>query len=135
MQALSEQGVRLAIDDFGIGNTSINQLRNFPLRTLKIDRSFIVPLTSDAGSIVLVRAMIDLAHEFGLMVVAEGVEDADTAATLAELGCDLAQGFLWSPAVSAMDVVETIASIDQAADGMASATSGSAGTGWSPRPR
>ena len=66
MAELTSLGVRLAIDDFGIGNTSIGQLRRVPMRTLKIDRSLVTPLTTDPGSVVLVRAVIDLAHEFGL---------------------------------------------------------------------
>jgi predicted signal transduction protein with EAL and GGDEF domain len=129
MRALSEQGVRLAVDDFGIGNTSISQLRSYPLRTVKIDRSFIQPLMTDSGSIVLVRAIIELAHEFDLVTVAEGVEDAATAATLSELGCDLAQGFFWSPAVPAGDILQVVQTIDEAA---ALVTSGS---GRTDRPR
>ena len=132
MAELSALGVRLAVDDFGIGNTSISQLRSIPLRTLKIDRSFIAPITSDAGSIVLARAIIDLAHEFGLITVAEGVEDIETATILRGLGCDLAQGFLWSPAVSAPDLVEVAREIDAKADEAVAVTSGSVRRG---RPR
>jgi EAL domain-containing protein (putative c-di-GMP-specific phosphodiesterase class I) len=136
MRALAELGVRLAVDDFGIGNTSISQLRSIPLRTLKIDRTFIAPIMVDPGSIVLVRAIVDLAHEFGLVTVAEGVEDTETATVLRGLGCDLAQGFLWSAAVPAADVAAVAARIDAEAD-LASAvvTSGSARTARSPRPR
>ncbi|MDH4159992.1 MAG: EAL domain-containing protein, partial [Actinomycetota bacterium] len=130
MRALSEHGVHLAVDDFGIGNTSISQLRSYPLRTVKIDRSFIQPLMSDADSIVLVRAIIDLAHEFDLLTVAEGVEDAETAAVLRELGCDLAQGFLWSPAVAAGDLLEVVRAIDEA-----STTWVTSGSGRTARPR
>ncbi len=125
MAQLSELGVRLAIDDFGIGNTSISQLRSIPLRTLKIDRSFIVPLTSDSGSIVLARAVIDLAHEFDLVTVAEGVEDVSEALILRELGCDLAQGFLWSPAVPAAELEQVVERINASADEVFSVTSGS----------
>ena len=127
MRALSEHGVHLAVDDFGIGNTSISQLRSYPLRTVKIDRSFIQPLMTDADSIVLVRAIIDLAHEFDLLTVAEGVEDAETAVVLRELGCDLAQGFLWSPAVSGGDLLEVVRTIDEASEA-SPVTSGSART-------
>lgn len=133
MRALASQGVRLAVDDFGIGNTSISQLRSFPLRTLKIDRSFIEPLTRDAGSIVLVRAMIDLAHEFELLVVAEGVEDAETAATLRDLGCDLAQGFVWSKPVPSSEIAATVSAIDAMAAESVKLTSGSGRTGRSRR--
>jgi diguanylate cyclase (GGDEF)-like protein len=129
---LSELGISLAIDDFGIGNTSINQLRSIPLRTLKIDRSFITPLTTDPGSIVLARAVIDLAHEFDLVTVAEGVEDINTALILRELGCDLAQGFLWSAAVPAADIDSVTEQINAVADDVFAVTSGSAHRGRLP---
>ena len=109
---LAELGVPVAIDDFGIGNTSISQLRSFPLRTLKIDRSFIAPLDSDPGSVVLVRAIVDLAHEFGLTAIAEGVEAPAVATTLRDLGCDLAQGYLWSKPVPAEDLLSLVERID-----------------------
>ena len=82
---------------------------------------------TDADSIVLVRAIIDLAHEFDLLTVAEGVEDAETAVVLHELGCDLAQGFLWSPAVSGGDLLEVVRTIDEASEA-SPVTSGSART-------
>ena len=132
MAELTELGVRLAIDDFGIGNTSIGQLRRVPLRTLKIDRSLVSPLTTDPGSVVLARAVIDLAHEFGLATVAEGVEDAETAAVLRDLDCDLAQGFLWSPAVPASDVDEMVARINAQADEVRTVTSGPSRRGLLP---
>ena len=112
IQELADLGVPVAIDDFGIGNTSISQLRSFPLRTLKIDRSFIAPLDSDPGSVVLVRAIVDLAHEFGITAIAEGVEVPAVATTLRDLGCDLAQGFLWSKAVPQDEVLDLVARID-----------------------
>jgi EAL domain-containing protein (putative c-di-GMP-specific phosphodiesterase class I) len=112
IQELADLGVPVAIDDFGIGNTSISQLRSFPLRTLKIDRSFIAPLDTDPGSVVLVRAIVDLAHEFGITAIAEGVEVPAVATTLRDLGCDLAQGFLWSKAVPADEVLGLVARID-----------------------
>jgi len=105
---LERLGVRVAIDDFGIGNTSIAQLRDLPVAELKIDRLFVADL-GDGGrdsAHVVVQAMVDLAHSFGLRVVAEGVEDEIAAAALRRLGVDHAQGFLYSPAVPADDVVE-----------------------------
>jgi len=103
---LADLGVRVAIDDFGIGNTSIAQLRDLPVAELKIDRLFVADL-GDGGresAHVVVQAMVDLAHSFGLSVVAEGVEDEMAAATLRRLSVDQAQGFLYSPAVPAADV-------------------------------
>ncbi|MFS0703594.1 putative bifunctional diguanylate cyclase/phosphodiesterase [Cellulomonas sp. 179-A 9B4 NHS] len=98
LERLGELGVRVAIDDFGTGTTSISQLRDLPVDELKIDRVFVADLGDGGreGSEVVVQAMVDLAHSFGLRVVAEGVEDEGTARTLARLGVDQAQGFLWA---------------------------------------
>ncbi len=98
LERLSRLGVGVAIDDFGTGTTSISQLRDLPVAELKIDRLFVADLGEGgrAGSEVVVKAMVDLAHSFGLRVVAEGVEDEQTALTLARLEVDRAQGFLWA---------------------------------------
>ena len=106
LERLGALGVRVAIDDFGIGNTSISQLRDLPVDELKIDRLFVGDLGADGreGSEVVVQAMVDLAHSFDLRVVAEGVEDEATAVILRRLGVDQAQGFLYSQAVPAGDL-------------------------------
>lgn len=98
LERLGALGVGVAIDDFGTGTTSISQLRDLPVAELKIDRLFVADLGEGgrAGSEVVVQAMVDLAHSFGLRVVAEGVEDEETARTLGRLGVDRAQGFLWA---------------------------------------
>jgi len=103
LKRLGSIGVKVAIDDFGIGNTSIAQLRDLPVDELKIDRLFVSDLRDGgrAGSEVVVQAMVDLAHSFDLRVVAEGVEDQETATALRRLGVDQAQGFWYSPAVPA----------------------------------
>jgi EAL domain-containing protein (putative c-di-GMP-specific phosphodiesterase class I) len=95
---LGRLGVRVAIDDFGIGTTSISQLRNLPVDTLKIDQLFIRDLTEPGRESpeVIVQAMVDLAHSFGLAVVAEGVEDEATAVLLTKLGVDQAQGYFFA---------------------------------------
>jgi diguanylate cyclase (GGDEF)-like protein len=90
---LSALGVRLSVDDFGTGYSSLANLRRLPITELKIDRSFVAPMLSDESDLIIVRSTINLGHDLGLMVIAEGVEDADTLALLALLGCDLAQGF------------------------------------------
>jgi diguanylate cyclase len=107
LQRLDDLGVKVAIDDFGIGNTSISQLRDLPVDELKIDRLFVTDLREGGqeSSEVVVQAMVDLAHSFGLRVVAEGVEHHETAAVLRRLGVDRAQGFLWSAAVPPSEVV------------------------------
>ncbi|WP_343047874.1 putative bifunctional diguanylate cyclase/phosphodiesterase [Cellulomonas humilata] len=106
LERLGALGIRVAIDDFGIGNTSISQLRDLPVDELKIDRLFVSDLGADGreGSEVVVQAMVDLAHSFDLRVVAEGVEDESTAVILRRLGVDQAQGFLYSQAVPAGDL-------------------------------
>ncbi|QCB95157.1 EAL domain-containing protein [Cellulomonas shaoxiangyii] len=98
LERLGALGVRVAIDDFGTGTTSISQLRDLPVAELKIDRVFVADLGDGEreGSELVVQAMVDLAHSFGLRVVAEGVEDEVTARTLQRLGVDQAQGYLWA---------------------------------------
>ena len=92
---LSELGVRLAIDDFGKGHSSLEHLAGLPIDVLKIDRSFVMNMANDTNA-VIVRSTIDLAHNLGLEVVAEGVETEEAARHLAALGCDTLQGFLLS---------------------------------------
>ncbi len=105
---LTDLGIGVAVDDFGIGSTSMGQLRSMPLRTLKIDRSFVTDLITDPGGASLVRAIVELAHDFGLIAVAEGVEDIEVTTVLRELGCDLAQGYLWSKPVPAHELDEVL---------------------------
>jgi diguanylate cyclase (GGDEF)-like protein len=108
MHKIAGLGVTLAVDDFGTGYTSMSQLEQMPLSTLKIDRSFTRRLADDPGGATLVKAMVDLAHEFGLEVVAEGVEDAEVTARLRELGCDVGQGYLWSRPVASDALPEVL---------------------------
>jgi diguanylate cyclase (GGDEF)-like protein len=91
---LADMGVVLAIDDFGTGYSSLAYLRELPVAELKIDRSFVIDMGQDRGDAVIVRSVIDLARNLGLRTVAEGVEDEQTWSTLAELGCDKAQGYV-----------------------------------------
>ena len=102
---LSELGVRLAIDDFGTGNSSLAYFRRLPVSALKIDRSFVMRMLDSEDDAAIVHSTIDLAHDLGLQVVAEGVQNAECSARLAELGCDLVQGFYFGRAMSAQDVV------------------------------
>jgi diguanylate cyclase (GGDEF)-like protein len=95
LTSLHEMGVRLAIDDFGTGYSSLSYLRRLPIDELKIDRSFIIGLNTGHDE-VIVRSTIDLAHNLGLSVVAEGVESLDVQEQLRALGCDAAQGFFIS---------------------------------------
>jgi predicted signal transduction protein with EAL and GGDEF domain len=92
-EALHRLGTKLSIDDFGTGFSSLSYLRTLPTSELKIDRSFVGNLTLDERDEVIVRSTIDLGHNLGLRVVAEGVEDVGTLDRLRTLGCDLAQGY------------------------------------------
>jgi diguanylate cyclase (GGDEF)-like protein len=102
-------GVHLAIDDFGTGQSSLAQLKRLPVDQLKIDKSFVREMTVSDNDAVIVRSIIDLGHNLGLTVVAEGVEDAATAALLTALGCDEGQGFYLSRAVPAEALVQWLA--------------------------
>jgi diguanylate cyclase (GGDEF)-like protein len=99
LSRIAAMGSTIALDDFGIGNTSISQLRDLPIDTLKIDRSFILDMSR--GNEVLVKVVTELAHEFQMVAVAEGVEEADVADRLRAIGCDLAQGYLYARPVPA----------------------------------
>jgi diguanylate cyclase (GGDEF)-like protein/PAS domain S-box-containing protein len=93
---LHAMGERLAIDDFGTGHSSLLYLQRLPIDEIKVDRSFVMNLASAPGDATIVRSTIDLAHNLGLTVVAEGVEDEDALSMLVEYGCDVAQGYFFS---------------------------------------
>lgn len=96
VEELVASGFAVAIDDFGTGYASLVHLRSLPISQLKLDRQFVGSMTRDPDDLAVVRSMILLGHDLGLTITAEGVEDRATAEALAELGCDQAQGYLWS---------------------------------------
>jgi diguanylate cyclase (GGDEF)-like protein/PAS domain S-box-containing protein len=96
MSDLRRQGIRLAIDDLGIGYSSMAYLKRLPINEVKIDKSLIIDLNTDRDR-AIVKSLVDLGHSLGLTVVAEGVETAAAADTLTTLGCDLAQGYFYCP--------------------------------------
>jgi len=112
MRALADLralGVRLVLDDFGTGYSSLAYLRNMPLDTIKVDRSFVTELDDVDPNVAIVQAVLSLAHGLGINVVAEGIETAEQAARLRELGCDLGQGYNWSRPLSAVDAAALMA--------------------------
>lgn len=90
---LSVQGVGISVDDFGAGYTSLGQLKTLPIDELKIDRSFVTSMTEFGSNALIVQSIVDLAHNLGLTVVAEGIEDEPTLRGLAAFGCDVGQGY------------------------------------------
>ncbi|RFC35623.1 MAG: EAL domain, c-di-GMP-specific phosphodiesterase class I (or its enzymatically inactive variant) [Candidatus Nitrotoga sp. SPKER] len=102
---LRELGIRLSLDDFGTGYSSLAYLKRFPVQELKIDILFIRNIHNSREDTNLVRTIIDLAKNFNLTTVAEGVEDQETFNLLRDLGCDLVQGFLYSHALSDTDFI------------------------------
>lgn len=106
LKKLRDRGVRVHIDDFGTGFSSLSYLKKFPADSLKIDRSFVQGLVDNAEDLTIVRSIISLAHNLGLKVVAEGVETAAQRDMLCTEGCDMLQGFLFSPAVPADDLAD-----------------------------
>ena len=98
---LDKMGVQLAVDDFGTGFSSLAYLKQLPIHTIKIDKSFVIGMAPHDQDEAIVRSVIELSHNLGLVVVAEGIEDQQTLDRLAELRCDVGQGFLMSKPVDA----------------------------------
>ena len=100
LSRLSKMGVRLSIDDFGTGYSSLAYLQELPVDAIKIDKSFVMEMHADPGNATIVQSTVDLGHNLGLEVVAEGVETVESYNTLAQLGCDYAQGYFLSKPLS-----------------------------------
>ena len=103
LNALKEMGFTVAIDDFGTGYSSLSYLKQLPLDKLKIDGSFVFDMHTSADDAAIVRSTIHLAHDLGLKVVAEGVEEAEHIDMLADMGCDVLQGFYFGRPVPAAE--------------------------------
>jgi diguanylate cyclase (GGDEF)-like protein/PAS domain S-box-containing protein len=123
IRAVRALGVSLSLDDFGTGYSSLSYLNRFPLDRLKIDRAFVHDMLDAPSDLAVIRAIIDLGHELGLRVVAEGVESAWEAETLRSIGCDELQGYLYGRPLAAQELVRWIqerqaAGGDKASDGL-----------------
>ncbi len=103
LNEIRSTGIKVAIDDFGTGYSSLAYFKNIPADELKIDKSFVLNMLNDEADGRIVRAVISLAHDFGLKVTAEGVENSQTADALTELGCDYLQGYYYSRPVTQGD--------------------------------
>ncbi len=110
---LKKRQIQLCIDDFGTGYSSLSRLQRLPIDTLKIDRSFVSRMSSEAESLEIVRTCIDLAHNLDMDVVAEGVETLEQLAQLRALQCESGQGYLFSRPVDATTATALLMSMPQ----------------------
>jgi EAL domain-containing protein (putative c-di-GMP-specific phosphodiesterase class I) len=120
--ALRAQGVAIAVDDYGTGHASLGYLKRLEIDELKVDRSFVSDMRRNHQDFVIVRSTIALARDLGLRVVAEGIEDAETAVSLADLGCDVGQGYHLGRPTSAALVLQRLTDDERAAAGVRSIT-------------
>jgi len=104
LERLNAMGIELSVDDFGTGYSSLAYLKGLPVDELKIDRSFVMNMTTDPADKFIVRCAVDLGRDLGLRVIAEGVEDEETLAALSALGCHAAQGYFFSRPVPAPEL-------------------------------
>lgn len=114
LRDLRDKGVRLSIDDFGTGHASLIQLKHFTFHELKIDRSFVEDMLSDANDLAIVRAAIALSKSLGIRTVAEGIESQAVADLLQSLGCDYAQGFYFCKPLQSEDLLQWLGTQDNA---------------------
>jgi EAL domain-containing protein (putative c-di-GMP-specific phosphodiesterase class I) len=108
LERLRDMGIRLSVDDYGTGRSTMTYLKRLPAHEVKIDKSFVQGIGVNRSDLILVRSTIDMAHELGFKVVAEGVEDAACLATLGELGCDVVQGWHTGRPMPAEDYIRFV---------------------------
>jgi EAL domain-containing protein (putative c-di-GMP-specific phosphodiesterase class I) len=105
---LRAMGVGIAVDDYGTGHASLSYLKRLAIDELKIDKSFVIEMSQNPSDLKIVRSTVALGHELGLRIVAEGVEDASTLEQLAEMGCDVAQGWFIGHPLSQRQLVDRL---------------------------
>jgi EAL domain-containing protein (putative c-di-GMP-specific phosphodiesterase class I) len=110
LSALRKLGIKIAIDDFGVGYSSLSYLKHLPVDKLKIDKCFVQDILVDKHDAVITGAIIELAHSLNLIVIAEGVETIEQAKFLQERQCELMQGFLFSPPLPAEQLTQLLLS-------------------------
>jgi EAL domain-containing protein (putative c-di-GMP-specific phosphodiesterase class I) len=108
LKKMAEMGIRISIDDFGTGYSSLNHLKKLPIKKIKIDRSFIKDIATDADDRAIIGAVTSMAHKMGIRAVAEGVETEEQLEFVREAGCDEAQGYLFSRPLTARQFEEFI---------------------------
>jgi len=119
LNMLRDYGIHLSVDDFGTGYSCLSQLKNLPLDTIKIDRSFIMGLGREGGATAIVETIIELANKLEMQTLAEGVETDDQAELLEKMGCSVFQGFLYSKALQGDEFVKFVQNFDIAASRIA----------------
>jgi diguanylate cyclase (GGDEF)-like protein/PAS domain S-box-containing protein len=115
LDVVRDHSMRLAIDDFGTGLSSLARLRELPAAVIKVDQSFVSDLPGDPSAVTITRAIVDIAQGLGKQALAEGIETEEQRAFLASLGCDLGQGFLFSPPVTVAEIEAMLAVEEQRA--------------------
>ena len=110
LEALRENSIHVALDDFGSGYSALTYLRKLPIDEVKVDYDLISNVLTDPRAEAIVRAVIDLAHALGVTTVAEGVENSETSAWLRERGCEVAQGMFYSPPITAPAMMDLLMS-------------------------
>ena len=106
LNEMVSMGINISIDDFGTGYSSFSYFKHIPASELKIDRSFVKNMLNDKVDLHIVKSIINMAHGFGLKVVAEGIEDEETYQVMISLGCDVAQGYYVSEPLSQTQFIE-----------------------------
>jgi len=108
LQNLKEMGMTISVDDFGTGYSSLMYLKNFPISSIKIDRFFVQDIMTNSQDAAIVKAIIAMAQTLGMTVIAEGIETRGQFEMLRDMGCDIGQGYYFSPAIPAKEFAQLV---------------------------